>query len=128
MLDGMSSQAGQDSGNWFRPERRWKGKQALVPVETCYRILDTFLWFTGTLATLALVLGYQQAPELLRSNPLFWIALGLQGPVLLAAMCRGWPFVLRYGILVTAICTYTIMVTMVAGMLPNMVFFVIVAV
>lgn len=124
----MSTPAAPGIRRWLLPERGWRGTRALVPVDTCYRILEIFLWFVGILAPFGLILGYQRAPDLLRHHPLFWLGLTAQIPVILAAIFRGWPFVLRHAILLAAISVFAVSVSLVVGQAPNMVFFVIVAV
>jgi len=113
-------------GNWLKPERNWKGTRALVPVETCYRILDTFLWISVAIGLLGLALGYYRASEMLGRNPLFWLVVLVQAPVLLAAIFRGWSFNLRYVFLAVALACYDLCVAAVLGVTPNMVFFTIV--
>ena len=122
----MSSTAAQERTNWLRPERSWKGTRALVPVETCYRILDLFLWISCVVGLLGLGLGYYRAAEMLGRNPLFWLVASVQVPVLMAAIFRGWPFNLRYALLALALLCYDLCVTTVLGVTPNIVFFTIV--
>ena len=91
----MSTEPAQVRTRWLRPERNWKGTRALVPVETCYRILNVFLWITALVGGLGLGLGYSRAAELLEHNPLFWLVAIMQVPLLMAAVCQGWAFTLR---------------------------------
>jgi signal transduction histidine kinase/CheY-like chemotaxis protein len=119
----MSSEAAQVRTSWLQPERNWKGTRALVPVETCYRILDLFLWVSFIVGALGLALGYYRSAELLARNPLFWTVVTMQVPVLLAAICRGWPFNLRYACMAFAMLCYDLTVSMVLGVTPNVIFF-----
>lgn len=124
----MSSLAAPERTHWFRPERNWKGPRALVPVETCYRMLELFLWITLLVALFSLTLAYRQASASFRANPVFWVVVAAQLPVIPAVIFRGWPFVLRAGILLTALTVYYLGAMSVLGLTPNMFFFVILSV
>lgn len=122
----MSSEPAQVRTSWLRSERSWKGTRALVPVETCYRILDVFLWISSVVGVLGLGLGYYRASEMLGRNPLFWLVVSMQVPALMAAIFRGWSFNLRYALLALSLLCYDLCVTAVLGVTPNIVFFTIV--
>jgi signal transduction histidine kinase len=122
----MSSGPAQERTSWLQPERNWRGNRALVPVETCYRILDVFLWISSAVGLFGLALGYYRASEMLGRNPLFWLVVAVQVPALLAAIFRGWAFNLRYALLALSLLCYDLCVAAVLGVTPNMVFFTIV--
>ncbi len=113
---------------WLGPEREWKGTNALVPVETCYRILDLFLWLSALLGTLGVGMAYLRGPELLGRNPLFWSVCLLLVPVVLSAVFRGWPFNVRYGLMAVFLFVYSVVSSMELGITPNWAFFVVVLV
>ena len=119
----MSSEAAQVRTSWLQPEHNWKGSRALVPVETCYRILDAFLWISALVGILGLALGYYRAADMLGRNPLFWLVVATQPPLLVAATFRGLPFNLRYGCMAFALACYDLCVAAVLGVTPNVVFF-----
>jgi len=124
----MSFPVAQDRFAWLRPERNWKGARALVPVETCYQVLGVFLWISGVIGVFGLVMAYRRDPALAMHNPIFWTVLGMQGPVLLAALFRGWPFVLRAGVLIANHLVYIVCVSAVVGITPNHAYFAIILV
>ena len=99
----MSQAAANGIGRLFRQERNWKGRWALIPVETCYRILEIVgICMTGVgflTATLALV----RLPHVLNVNPVFWIFVGLHFFSLASVILRGLPFNVRFGFLATTI-------------------------
>ncbi len=102
----------------LRPEWGWRGPRALLPVATCYRILDTVLWLAGTLLALALGMISFRAPGLRHGA---WILLpaGLNIGVLLAAVFRGWPFLLRFAILAVELLVVTAGMSAWVGLSPN---------
>ncbi len=99
-----------------------------MPVETCYRILDLFLWLVAIVGMLGLGMAYWQASGDLRLNPLFWLVLAFQVPAMLAALFRGWPFALRFWLLILALGVYYAGSAAVLGMTPNLFFFVVLSV
>ncbi len=109
---------------WLQPRRDWKGRRALVPADTCYQILNVFLWLTGGTGLFALGMGYLRLPALMHSNPLFWLQVALALPVLGAALFRGWPFDVRAAFLIVYLYSFTISVAAVLGCTPNWAFLV----
>lgn len=104
---------------WFEPRRDWAGRRALVPVETCYRILDLCAWaFTamGAIATSALAL---MSDGDVARFAVFWIAVAAVAIQLLAAIFRGLPFGVRYGIFAGTMTVFLLCTTMVMGITPN---------
>ena len=109
---------------WLRPRRDWKGRKALVPVDTCYRILNVFLWVVTGVSTFALTMSYLRVPGLLHANPLFWLLVTALVFLLGAALFRGWPFDVRAGILLAYLGFFTICIALVIGSTPNWAFIV----
>jgi signal transduction histidine kinase/ActR/RegA family two-component response regulator len=100
----------------------------LVPVETCYRTLEMFLWFGGASFTFALIMAFRRSPEDVKGNPLFWVALLFQVLLLASAIFRGWPFQLRYALMNTGLFVGLVCASAVAGFTPNLIFMVIILV
>jgi signal transduction histidine kinase/ActR/RegA family two-component response regulator len=94
----------------------------LVPVDTCYRILDVFLWIVAGVSTFALSMAYVRLPGLLQVNPLFWLLIAMLVPLVGAALLRGWPFDVRAGILLAYLAVFTICISLVLGSTPNWAF------
>lgn len=122
----MSTEPAQVRTGWLQPERNWKGTRALVPVETCYRILNVFLWLSASVGVLGLGLGYYRAAEMLGRNPIFWGVAIMQVPLVMAALFQGWAFNVRYALMALTMLCYALGVTAVLGITPNVVFFTIV--
>jgi len=118
----MTSPDSKNPGSWTTPNRDWRGQSALVPVKTCYRILDIFLWFVSGVGLVGLPLVYVRGPDLLMGNPLFWYVCVLQVPVFLCALFRGWPFPVRYGVMTLGLFSIAFCTAAVLGITPNWTF------
>jgi signal transduction histidine kinase len=118
----MIPEVEKNRASWLEPNRNWRGRHALVPFDTCHRILDTFLWFMAAIGVYAVVMVYVRGTGLMRANPLFWLVSAFQGPMVLAAIFRGWSFPLRYGILSVNLLVFTVCASAVLGITPNWAF------
>ncbi|MBL9215436.1 MAG: response regulator [Opitutaceae bacterium] len=107
---------------WLAPDRRWSGERALVPVETCRRTLDLFLWLSLFLGSFGLTMAYVQGGGALEANPLFWMLAALQALLLPAALFRGWPLPLRFAILWADLFLFPVTVAAVIGISANWAF------
>lgn len=106
-------------GGLLRPERRWQGEHALVRVDTCHHILDVVIWIISVGAVVALCMIYLRAPGWLGHSRWFWLAAGMQIPVLASALFRGWPFRLRFAFLAADLLIITLANGVLFGLLPN---------
>jgi len=104
---------------WLRPERAWQGKHALVRVDTCYRILDVVLWIIAVSAVVALCMVFLRAQDWLSRSRWFLLAGAFQIPTLASALCRGWPFRLRFAFLAADLLVITFANGVLFGLLPN---------
>ncbi len=104
---------------WLQPERAWQGKHALVRAETCYRMLEVMIWIIGATGAAAFFMTYLRAPDWLSRSAWFFAAAGIQIPVLAAALCRGWPFRLRFGLLAVDLLTVVLASGVLFGLVPN---------
>lgn len=103
----------------LRPEHSWQGKHALVRVETCYTMLNLATWVAFVTVTVSYCMISVRAPELLSRTPWYAAAFAFQVPTLLAAVCRGWPFPLRFGVLAADLLIATLANGALYGLLPN---------
>ena len=103
----------------FKPEKAWQGKSALVPVETCYKILDLTLWLACPPMIVAAILLQTTARNLLSTQFLFWLLIALLVPMVLAAICRAWNFNLRFALLAGSLFIALISIAVVAAVTPN---------
>ncbi|MFI5335817.1 MAG: PAS domain S-box protein [Opitutales bacterium] len=109
---------------WLKPERAWRGEGALIRAEACYRILDISLWLVGAMALGAFGSVCLQAPQIVRTNPLA-ATIGILGLLLIAAaIFRGWPLRLRFGLLVLSLFAIVLISACVIGISPNWAFLV----
>ncbi|MGA2709858.1 MAG: ATP-binding protein [Steroidobacteraceae bacterium] len=104
---------------WLRPERAWQGKHALVRVETCYRILDVVIWIVAVSAVVGLCMVFLRAPDWLSGSRWFALAAAIQIPMFASALCRGWPFRLRFAFLGADLLVVTLANGVLFGLLPN---------
>ncbi len=104
---------------WLRPERAWQGKHALVRVDTCYRILEVVIWIVAVSAVVALCMSFLRAPDWLSRSRWFGLAGAFQIPIIASALCRGWPFRLRFAFLAADLLVITLANGVLFGLLPN---------
>ncbi len=100
------------------PERRWQGRNALLPVENCYRVLDYTLWFVSPVIVLSIGLTFLRLPHL-RSDPFFLAGVLASVATLLAAICRGWPFRRRFLIFAIELFAITMILSLAIAITPN---------
>ena len=97
----------------------------MVPVDTCYKIVDIYSWgftFVGTIAVA--FVGLKNAGVALTS-PVYWLATGSVGLQLPTTFLRGLPFLVRYGVLTGNMLVFTVCAAVVFGISPNWCFLVI---
>jgi signal transduction histidine kinase len=104
---------------WLQPERAWQGRRALVRAETCYRILEVTIWIIGITGVVGMAMTYLRAPDWLSRSTWFFMEAGIQIPVLAAALFRGWPFRLRFGLLALDLLTVVLASGVLFGLVPN---------
>ena len=112
----------------FRPERRWKGERALVPVESCYQILDKLLLLVGVVWLIGLSLVLRQAPNLITVSPLVLPGLVLQFLMILAAFTRGLGFLPRVSLLLFDMYYMMMATSVMVGPTPNWAFMIMIEV
>ena len=104
---------------WFEPRRDWQGPNALVPLETCYRIFGLYsstYCFFGAIAIGFLALTNDSVTL---STPAFWVAVSALSVHALATVFRSLPFVVRYAIFVGSAAIFLICSVAVMGVTPN---------
>ncbi len=111
--------------SWFTPRRDWEGRNALVPIDTCYRMLDLFAWTSAVTGAVAVIfVGLTNGGAIL-AIPIYWIAVVAVIVQCIAGVFRGLPFLVRYGCFAGAMSVFLLCTTVVFGITPNWAFFVI---
>lgn len=110
---------------WFVPRRDWKGARALIPVDTCYRVLDLCLWTITILGALAVGAIFAASHGSAVRVGFFWCAVVAVTLQLLAAVLRGLPFLVRYGAFAFGLLAFLLSTTIELGIPPNWSFLVI---
>ncbi len=111
--------------SWFSPRRDWAGRNALVPIDTCYRILDLYAWSFAVMGTIAVIfVGSLYRNQLLQA-PAFRIAALAVLVQWVATIFRGLPFLVRYGVFAANLLVFLVCTTAVMAITPNWSFLVI---
>ncbi|HMD60364.1 MAG TPA: PAS domain S-box protein, partial [Opitutaceae bacterium] len=110
---------------WIAERRDWAGGRALVPVDTCYRILDLCSWSFAVLGGLALASLLSISHGTVTAFPIFWFGAGAVAIEMIAAIFRGLPFLVRYGMFAGALLVFLLCATLELGIPPNWSFLVI---
>ncbi len=121
----MSLSAHPKRFSWFRAERNWKGEHALVPVETCYRILNQVSWGLAAINVYTLVITLHAVFGSLKGVPVYWLYCSTHLATVAAAAFVGWPFRLRFWIIVVDLYVAMGLVSIVVGIPPSWAFVVI---
>jgi hypothetical protein len=101
------------------PRRDWHGRQALVPLETCSRILELYSWSFALMGTIAVVFVGVLYRHLVAHVPAFWVAAGAVVLQWCGAICRGLPFPVRYGIFAGNCVVFLVSTVVVMAITPN---------
>lgn len=112
--------------SWLQPRRDWTGRNALVPLETAYRMIDLFSWATALTGAIAVAFVGLVNGGAIVHVPVFWIALATVVLQWGTAIFRGLPFLVRYGCFAGGLTIFLLCTTAVFGITPNWSFFVIV--
>ncbi len=97
----------------------------MVQLDTCYRMLDVYSWSFAVLGAVALTFIGAVNPSRILSFPVYWIALAAVLLQWVAAIVRGLPFLLRYGVFAATLMTFVVCSVVTLGITPNWCFFVI---
>jgi signal transduction histidine kinase/CheY-like chemotaxis protein len=111
--------------NWLKAEHAWKGEKALVPVDTCYRILNQVAWVFAAVNLYTLAITFSQVFEPLKLNPAYWAFCATHLCMVPVAIFKGWPFDLRFRLLIADIFVTLAIVGIAVGIPPSWAFIVI---
>src|SRR5437868_4801953 len=103
---------------WFQPRRDWAGPHALVPISTCYRIVDLFSWVAVLMEVVGLAFVAWVDGAIVHL-PVFWTAFAALVLQLSAAIFQGWPFLARYGVFAGAFSVFLLCTVVTLGISPN---------
>jgi signal transduction histidine kinase len=107
------------AASWFTPRRDWSGRNALVPIDTCYRIVDLFSWVAVLMEVVGVIFIALVDGGAIVHVPIYWVAVAALGLQLSAAIFRGWPFLVRYAVFAGALLVFLLCVTITLGITPN---------
>ncbi len=93
-----------------------------MQVETCYRILDISAWLIALTGVFAAVMVYLKIPDTALKSPLFWAFIGIDVVYWCVALFRGWPFAVRFGLLLVSLFGFVAIASIALGMPPGVVF------
>lgn len=113
-----------DARRWFEPRTDWEGKHALLPAHICWHILDVYSWVAGVFGVVSGTVYLAQYPAAALVDPLYWAFMAMAVAQLAIAVCRGWPFTLRYAILAASLLANALNAAITVGIGPNLFFFV----
>lgn len=100
----------------------------MVPVGTCYRILNQVVCVFAFVNVYTLLMTLKLVFEPLRANPAYWIFCCTHLSMVPVALFRGWPFRLRFGILLADIVVSMALVCCAVGITPSWAFVIILVV
>ncbi len=115
----MNRPSEKASSKWFTPRRDWTGPRAMGPVDTCYKMLELYLWtfaITGTVGLVAITALNRGA--ILR-NPIFYVAVATVLADWVATLFRGLPFLGRYVTYAVSLFLFEACSSMELGLTPN---------
>ena len=93
-----------------------------MPVATCYKILDLYLWsFAGFGVVGVGFVGFTNAGKIAHV-PLYWIAAAAVLAQSIAAILRGLPFLLRYSVFAGGALIFIFAAATILGLTPNWAF------
>ncbi len=122
----MSVPAHSGLARWLAGERRWKGENALVPVDTCYQILNRVSWVLAAVNLFMLAMTARTVLGPLSREPLYWIFCLSHVAMVPVAIFRGWAFNLRVGIMMFDFFASLALVGVAVGLSPSWAFIVVV--
>src|SRR6185312_12141431 len=105
--------------SWLKPRRDWTGRNALVPLDTAYRIVDLVSWATALTGTIAVVyVGFINS-SIVVNLLIYRIAVATVVLQWITAIFRGLPFLVRYGCFASGLSVFVICTAVVLGITPN---------
>ena len=118
----MSHPSEHGSSRWFNPRRDWLGPRAMVPVDTCYKMLDLYCRGYSLMCAIGLTALFATDRGAIARNPLFAVTTMFAAANWAGTILRGLPFLLRYGMFVTSLFVTEMSSVLVLGLSPNVPF------